>query len=86
MVIPGPVVGPACGHADADHGIDREAFPVGLGVEEMLEQFAVQVTEVAGHSELRGALVDCRQSNTEVEVADVGGEVVPDDPPGIVRR
>ena len=66
--------------ADADHGRRREALLICGGLEEALEELAVQFAEVVGDGELRRGLVDRRQQHAEVEIADIGGEVVPDDP------
>ena len=37
VVILGPTVRLACGHADADHGCRLEPFPIGDRIEEVLE-------------------------------------------------
>ena len=80
VVILGSTVRLARGDADADHGCRLEPFPIGSRIEEVLEQFAMQITEVIGDRELGCGLIGSRQPHAEIEIADEGREIVPHDP------
>ena len=77
VAIVGLAIDLAAGDAEADDRRLAEGGPVGIGVDEALEQLAVQVAKPIGDAEFGTIAVVLRQPDTEVVVAHVGGEVVP---------
>ena len=80
VVILGPTIGPVRRDAQANDRRPGESFLIYSGVQEVLEQLAVQNTKVGGDGEFWGIFVDRWQKHAEIEIADIGREVVPHNP------
>ena len=73
------MVGLAAGYAQADDGRLGKIGLVRIGLHEMAEQTAVQITKAVRRVETDAVPVVRRQQHAEIIVAQVGGEVVSDD-------
>ncbi|KAF1049019.1 MAG: hypothetical protein GAK34_02112 [Delftia tsuruhatensis] len=69
----------AARHTQADNWRFLEMFFVGAGIDEGLEQLAMQVAEVLRRAEASLVLVVLQQHHAEVIVAHIRGEVIPHD-------